>query len=70
MLGKRSVKEMLPHIKKGFFFLCAQGFVSGLIFTGSGTIPIEQTGSMIFSRPDPDSEKSFLKMFHLFYDEF
>ena len=40
--------------------LYRQGFGSGLILTGSG--------SMIFSRPDPDPDT--LKIFHLFYDYF
>ena len=47
-----------------------QGFVYGLVLSGSGSILSEQTGygSMNVLRPDPESP--VLKMFHLFYDDF
>ena len=51
-----------------------QGFESGLILTGSGSSLSEQTGSgsMIFSRPDPDPGKKPDpdEYFHLYYDYF
>ena len=49
-----------------------QGFGSGLILTWSGSNLSVQTGSgsMIFSRPDPDPDTSVLKIFHRFYDYF
>ena len=55
------------------FYCCLeQGFGSGLLLTGSGSNLSRQTGSgsMIFSRPDPDPETSVLEIFHLFYDDF
>ena len=59
-----------------------QSFGSRLILTGYGSNLLGQagpgsnlsgeTGSMTFSRqdPDPDPDTSVLKIFHLFYDEF